>query len=60
MGFLSDMTLDLKDPIDRKVVKTLMGKYGKGEERKKNLGKDYDEVQFKVTTIANYLIYVCH
>lgn len=55
MGFLADMTLDLKDPIDRKVLWTLMGKYGTWVEREKNLGKYYKEVQNKVDAIMNYL-----
>lgn len=54
MGFLSDMTLDLKNRIDRKVVKTLMGYYGNGEERKRRLGDDYHEVQSKVEAIILY------
>lgn len=55
MGFLADMTLDLKDPIDRKVIQTLMGKYGDWAERKDRLGDYFEEVQNKVDVIVNYL-----
>lgn len=55
VGFLSEMTLDLKNPIDRKVVKTLMGHYGNWPDREKNLGKDYKEVQHKVNVVIEYL-----
>lgn len=55
MGFLADMTLDLKNPVDRKVIKTLMGQYGDWPERKYKLGGYYEEVQNKVDAIVCYL-----
>lgn len=57
-GFLKDMTLDLKNPIDRKVLKTLMGKYGNWPERKQKLGPYYKEVQNKVDAIVDYMNYI--
>lgn len=47
--------LDIRDRIDQKVLKTLMGYYGEGAERKRKLGTDYEAVQIKANKVNRYL-----
>lgn len=47
--------IDVRNRIDKKVLKTFMGLYGYGEERKMKLGDDYEEVQNKVSNIQYML-----
>lgn len=47
--------LDIRNRTDQKVLKTLMGYYGEGTERKKRLGRYYVDVQDKVSKIHRYL-----
>lgn len=47
--------LDIRDRIDQKVIKNLMGHYGEARYRAQNLGKDYEEVRDKSNHICSYL-----
>lgn len=47
--------LDIRDRIDQKVLKNLMGKYGEHEYKVRNLGDDFQEVQNRTNHICSYL-----
>lgn len=47
--------LDIRDRIDQKAIKVLMGYYGDGPARKKMLGEYYEPVMERVNMVHRYL-----
>lgn len=48
--------LDMRNEVDQKVLKTLMGVYGNAQFRKAYLGDAYNTVQAKVNKFASFLL----